>query len=125
MVATVPAYQWLYSPRDAAHHHFRRYSKKGFRSLWRSSTAEQLLLSHYHSLLFPAAAAVRLASKLKPAGAANGDLRVPRRIVNGMFKQLMGSEKNLLGRFPIPFGLSLIGVVRKIESATPAMNRAA
>lgn len=125
VVATVPAYQWLYSPRDAAHQHFRRYGKEGFRSLWRGSTAEPLLLSHYNSLLFPAAATVRLASKLKPAGAANGDLRVPPRIVNGMLEQLMGSEKNLLGRFPIPFGLSLVAVVRKIGSTTSAMKRAA
>ena len=28
VVATVPAYQWLYSPRDAQHHHFRRYGKQ-------------------------------------------------------------------------------------------------
>ena len=34
VVATVPAYQWLYSPRDAHHHHFRRYGKRQFAGLW-------------------------------------------------------------------------------------------
>src|SRR4051794_32212339 len=34
VVATVPAYQWLYSPRDAQHHHFRRYGKRKFAALW-------------------------------------------------------------------------------------------
>ena len=32
VIATVPAYQWLYSPRDARHQHYRRYSKQQFRA---------------------------------------------------------------------------------------------
>ncbi len=52
VVATVPAYQWLYSPRDAYHHHFRRYAKRQFRGLWAMAEAETLLLSHYNTFLF-------------------------------------------------------------------------
>lgn len=113
VVATVPAYQWLYSPRDAWHHHFRRYSKRRFARLWKSEHAEPLLLSYYNTLLFPAAAAVRLAGKLAPHRRP-GDLSIPARPLNEFLARLMGSERNLLGRAPMPFGLSLVAVIRKV-----------
>jgi SAM-dependent methyltransferase len=115
VVATVPAYQWLYSPRDAQHHHFRRYSKRQFRALWTSDEAEIELLSHYNTLLFPPAAAVRLASKVwrHSAEAAAGDLHVPASPMNRLLNYTMSSERSLLGRVPLPFGLSLVAVVRK------------
>jgi len=113
VVATVPAYSWLYSPRDAHHHHFRRYSKQRFRSLWTAADAEILLLSHYNTLLFPPAAAERLATKLFPSTSDPGDLAIPSTPVNRLLARVMRSEANLLGRVPLPFGLSLVGVVRK------------
>jgi len=118
VVATVPAYQWLYSPRDAHHHHFRRYGKQQFRRLWQSDAAETMLLSHYNTLLFPPAAAVRLASKLQRSGEPPGDLRVPPRLMNRLLAGAMASEANLLGRVPLPFGLSLVAVVRKRHAVT-------
>ena len=113
VVATVPAYQWLYSPRDAKHHHFRRYGKQQFAALWKSADTEPLLLSHYNTLLFPAAAVVRLTSKLVGERARPGDLTVPPRLLNASLASVMASEVNLLGRLPLPFGLSLVTVVRK------------
>jgi SAM-dependent methyltransferase len=142
VVATVPAYQWLYSPRDAAHHHFRRYSKHGFRALWPMKDADILLLSHYNTFLFAPAAAVRLASKYRrtvaglcEAGLAKhagsqtpptvGDLAIPPALLNGLLARIMQSEANLLGRVPLPFGLSLVAVVRKRLSAAKAIRSAA
>jgi SAM-dependent methyltransferase len=124
VVATVPAYQWLYSPRDAHHHHFRRYGKVQFRRLWESDAAEIELVSHYNTLLFPPAAAVRLASKLLPSGEQPGDLQVPPNAVNRLLAGAMASEANLLGRVPMPFGLSLVAVVRK-RGASGAIRAAA
>ena len=80
VVATVPAYQWLYSEHDARHHHFRRYDKRRFRELW--AGGETLLLSHYNSLLFPAAAAQRLTNRWLPTRAAGGGLGMPPRPIN-------------------------------------------
>jgi 2-polyprenyl-3-methyl-5-hydroxy-6-metoxy-1,4-benzoquinol methylase len=125
VVATVPAYQWLYSPRDAHHHHFRRYGKRQFAVLWSDGHAETLLLSHYNTLLFPPAAAVRLASKVVPRRHDSGDLAVPARAINNLLARLMGSEANLLGRVPFPFGLSLVAVVRKRKVAITQTFRAA
>ena len=125
LVATVPAYQWLYSARDAHHHHFRRYGKQQFAALWRHTDAKVVLLSHYNSLLFPLAAAQRLASKAVSTRKKPGDLRTPISIVNSLLTQIMGSETNLLGRFPLPFGLSLIAVVRKQPSMRTSISAAA
>jgi len=124
VVATVPAYQWLYSPRDAHHHHFRRYSKRQFAELWDAEGAKTILLSHYNTLLFPPAAAVRLASKIAGFGKP-GDLSIPARPINHLLAKLMGSEANLLGRMPMPFGLSLVGVVRNMRAARGSHVRVA
>lgn len=117
VVATVPAYQWLYSPRDADHHHFRRYGKQPFAALWNLPDAETLLLSHYNSLLFPAAAMVRLVSKCLSRETLPGDLRVPPRSINTLLTRAMQSERELLGRVPLPCGLSLVAVIRKCRHA--------
>jgi SAM-dependent methyltransferase len=113
VVATVPAYPWLYSQFDARLHHFRRYSKRQFRALWRVPEAEILLLSHYNTLLFLPAATVRLVSKLLPSRDATHDLDVPPRPLNRLLAPIMKRESALLGRMPLPFGLSLVAVVRK------------
>jgi SAM-dependent methyltransferase len=118
VVATVPAYQWLYSPRDAHHHHFRRYSKRHFRDLWRTSDAQIELLSHYNTLLFPPAAVVRLASKVVRNASKCGDLTIPYVGLNRALSLLMRCEAHFLGRLPMPFGLSLVAVVRQLETTS-------
>jgi SAM-dependent methyltransferase len=113
LVATVPAYQWLYSPRDVRHHHFRRYGKRQFGALWRLPEADPLLVSHYNTLLFAPAAAVRLATRFLGGRAKFGDIRVPNPFANSILSRTMASEARWLGRVPMPFGLSLVAVVRK------------
>jgi len=113
VVATVPANPWLYSQFDVRLHHFRRYGKRQFRALWRQPRADIVLVSHYNTLLFPPAAAVRLASKVLPSRDATHDLDMPPRILNRLFAPIMKSEATLVGRVPLPFGLSLVAVVRK------------
>src|SRR4051812_12186073 len=51
LIATVPAYQWLYSPRDAHHHHLRRYGKKPIARLFPKAECAGELLSHFNTLL--------------------------------------------------------------------------
>ena len=116
VVATVPAYQWLYSPRDVQHHHFRRYGKRQFAALWNHAKAKTLLLSHYNTLLFAPAAAARLASKVTGGRGTSGDISVPPTFVNSILTGTMSSEAHWLGRAPMPFGLSLVAVVRKTTS---------
>ena len=125
VVATVPAYQWLYSPRDANHHHYRRYGKQQFARLWKNCDSNIILLSHYNTLLFLPAAAVRIASKVFMRRGNPGDLSLPLEFVNQLLANLMRSEANLLGRTILPFGLSLVAVIRKRQLAVSEKYRPA
>ncbi|MBP85230.1 MAG: methyltransferase [Planctomycetaceae bacterium] len=120
-VATIPAHQWLISPRDVQHQHFRRYSKRGLRQVLNVSGTEIELLSYYNSVCFPIAVVARLWSKLPGLVNATGDLTVPAAPLNAFFTRVFASERHLLGRMPMPPGLSLVSVVRKRENATNRM----
>lgn len=111
-VATVPAGQWLYSRRDAAHHHKRRYARAGLSALFEPLPVAVELLSYCNSLLFAPAAMSRLASKWT-VPARQTDLHVPPAPVNRALEAVFGAERHLLGRVPLPCGLSLVVVARR------------
>ena len=111
LLLTVPANSWMWSAHDAAHHHFRRYSKKQLKALFVKSGLEVQLLSHFNSLLFPPIALARVLGKV--TGKDSADDRLPLAPVNWLLDQLFGLERLLLGRLPMPFGVSLVAVVRR------------
>ena len=113
VVATVPANPWLFCDYDLRLHHFRRYNKRGFRDLWHADCAETLLISHFNTLLFLPAAAVRFAGRFMPQRDAILDMEVPAHSINRLLEPIMKSESALIGRAPLPCGLSLVAVVRK------------
>ena len=51
IVVTVPAYQFLFSKKDQALKHFRRYNLNGLKKLF-NSDFKTLKISYYNSLLF-------------------------------------------------------------------------
>ena len=112
LMCTVPAYQWLWSPRDEHHQHFRRYSARRFRDLMKATALDIELISFFNTWLFPIAAAGRLTAKLRKSDGMK-DLRVPPQPVNAMLANVFKSERHLLGRVRLPFGLSLMGVARR------------
>ena len=115
LVTTVPAYPWLFSPRDTHHQHFRRYGKRQFAKLFDLPNTEVELISYYNSFLFPPAAMARMWSKCF-ASSGEGDLKIPFQPVNSGLTQVFASERHLLGRCPLPFGLSVVAVVRKLDT---------
>jgi SAM-dependent methyltransferase len=112
MIVTVPAYQWLWSPRDEHHQHRRRYSKAAFAALFARDGLRIEMLSHYNTWLFPAAVAGRVATWARRPSDTT-DLKVPVRPVNALLREIFASERGVLGRVPMPFGLSLLAVVRR------------
>ena len=112
LLCTVPAYPRLWSARDEHHHHKRRYTASQFRALFDQPDLRLELFSHYNTWLFPAAAAVRVASRWIPP--RNGtDLSVPPAPINALLRTTFASERHLLGRVKLPFGLSLVALARK------------
>lgn len=112
LVLTVPAYQFLYGPHDAMHHHFRRYNRSGLKTLLVGKGVQITLLSYFNTFLFPLVAAVRLARKLVPA--RESDLSQSRcTLCNSFLAALFGAERHLIRVAPLPFGVSLVAVCRK------------
>jgi hypothetical protein len=108
---TVPANPWMWSAHDAAHHHFRRYTKKQLEELFLRSGLEVQLLSYFNSLLFPLVAGARIVGKITRKEST--DDKLPSATVNAALNKIFGIEASLLGRMPMPFGVSLVAVVRR------------
>jgi SAM-dependent methyltransferase len=107
-ILTVPAHQWMWSAHDVVNHHKRRYSKRGLKELIDSSPLKLERIGYFNSLLFPLAIAERGASKLR--GSEDADVRLPPALLNAALEKVFACERYLVGRLPLPPGLSLFAV---------------
>ena len=112
LVITVPAHQWMWSAHDVVNHHKRRYSKSELRKLIEQSPLRLDSIGYFNSLLFPVAVAERMSSKLR--GKDDADLKLPAAPLNTALEHAFGAERHLIGRVPLPPGLSLFAVASAI-----------
>lgn len=108
LLLTVPAHQWMWSAHDELNHHKRRYSKRGLERLIEQSPLRLEAVGYFNSLLFPVAVAARLASKL--TGRGGGDDSLPPKPLNYLFERTFAAERRLIGKVPLPPGLSLFAL---------------
>ncbi|PJI88037.1 class I SAM-dependent methyltransferase [Sphingomonas koreensis] len=106
ILITVPAHQWMWSAHDVVNHHKRRYSKATLIAALERAGLKWRKLGYFNSLLFPAAVAARLAGKI--TGKDDSDDSPPAKPLNAIFEKIFGLERHLVGRVPLPPGLSLI-----------------
>lgn len=111
VLVTVPAYRWLWSAHDQHLHHKRRYSLSELRRKSAAAGLQPAKLSYFNTLLFPLAAMARLKDRLLGNSSASGT-RIPPAPINRLFCALFSAERYLLGRFNLPFGVSLLAVLR-------------
>lgn len=109
IIVTVPANQWMWSAHDTAHHHFRRYNTEDLRRVVADAELKADLITHFNTLLFPLAAAFRIIGKV--TGREEADDAQPTAPLNALFNSLFGLESHLVGRVPLPFGVSLLAVL--------------
>jgi SAM-dependent methyltransferase len=107
-VMAVPAHQWMWSAHDVVNHHQRRYSKAGLKRMMAQSPMRLVKIGYFNSLLFPLAVAERAASKLK--GKDRADVTLPPAPLNTTLEKVFAAERYLVGRLPLPPGLSLFAV---------------
>jgi SAM-dependent methyltransferase len=107
-VMAVPAHQWMWSAHDVVNHHKRRYSRRSLKALIEGSPLELVKIGYFNSLLFPLAVAERAASKM--LGKDNADVTLPPVPLNAALEKVFGIERHLVGRLPLPPGLSLFAV---------------
>lgn len=110
---TVPAFPFLWSQHDIINHHKRRYVRSEFSTLLEQAGYKINYISYYNTTLFPAVAAVRFLKKIlnmedKP------DEALPRfDFINHLLCRIFSAEKYILGRMPLPFGVSIIAVCQR------------
>lgn len=112
LVMTVPAHPWMWSAHDVVNHHQRRYSKTALKRLIEHSPLKLERIGYFNSLLFPLAVAERMASKLR--GKDDADLTLPAAPLNAALEHTFAAERHLIGRVPLPPGLSLFAVASAI-----------
>ncbi len=103
-----PCAPWMWSAHDVVNHHKRRYSKRSLKALIEGSPLQLDAIGYFNSLLFPVAVAERMASKLR--GKNDADLELPPAPLNTALERTFASERHLVGRVPLPPGLSLYAV---------------
>lgn len=111
LVATVPAYQLLWTNHDILNHHLTRYTARSFRHVARRAGLEIESEKYFFHWLFPVKLVVRLAQRVlrlhpKPPN-------VPARWVNELVYRLSRIESKALGFLSLPFGSSLMVVGKK------------
>jgi SAM-dependent methyltransferase len=112
LIMTVPAHQWMWSAHDVVNHHKRRYSRGALKQLVEESPLRLESIGYFNSLLFPLAVAERLSSKVR--GKDDADLSLPSAPVNAALERAFAAERHLVGRLPLPPGLSLFAVASAI-----------
>jgi SAM-dependent methyltransferase len=108
LIITVPAHPWMWSAHDVVNHHKRRYSRRALKELIESSPLRLNKIGYFNSLLFPVAVAERLSSKLR--GKEGADIKLPPALLNVALEKAFAAERHLIGRLPLPPGLSLFAV---------------
>jgi 2-polyprenyl-3-methyl-5-hydroxy-6-metoxy-1,4-benzoquinol methylase len=108
ILLAVPQYPWMWTGHDVASHHFRRYTKATLRKAIDDAGLKIDLLQSFNSLLFPLAVVDRMAARI--TGKTGSDDAPPPAPVNSLFTKVFAFERHLIGRVPMPPGLSLIAI---------------
>lgn len=106
IIVTVPAYMMIWSEHDVEHHHFRRYTRRHLEDVVQRSGGRIDRIGYFNTLLFPAIAALRLASKCLPGSSSKQD-RMPAYAVNYILRHIFEREAAISSRLSLPFGVSL------------------
>ncbi|MFN8558801.1 MAG: methyltransferase domain-containing protein [Dehalococcoidia bacterium] len=118
----LPAFQRLTSHHDIAVHTQHRYTRPELARLLARAGLRPRRLTYANTLLFPAAAAWRLAHRHQSPDEVRGsDVRPAPALVDGALRLALRAEARVLRRRDLPFGLSVIGVARK--PAAPTVER--
>ena len=111
VVLWLPAYDWMRSSHDAIVHTARRYTRARLRELAHGAGLRVERLSYVHAPVLLAAVLYRGLDHLR-GGAPHSYLSEPPRLLNAALGSALALEGELALRAPLPFGLSLLAVLR-------------
>lgn len=112
LMLTVPAYTWLWSYHDEMSHHQRRYTMAELGAKLRRAGLSVSYISYYNTWLFGPVALRKILDRAgkwqKPHLAGR-----PPALINKALAWLMASERHVLARGSLPFGISIIAIATK------------
>jgi SAM-dependent methyltransferase len=115
LLATVPAYPFLWSGHDEALGHRRRYLRPRLVASLERAGFEIALCTYAMGSILPAAVVVRLWERCvrrAPARRQSGYVAVPAAL-NALLTWITAAESRLLPGLRLPFGLSIAAVARR------------
>lgn len=107
LVATVPAFQWLWSEHDVHHMHFRRHTVVSMKKLLKDAGYDIVYTRYWNVFLFPVAVLTRLLGRSGESGLH------PHPILAKILRALVYFESKITRYLYIPFGLSVVIVGKK------------
>lgn len=113
LVCTVPAHPALWSGHDVLNRHRRRYTLARVRELVLASGFEIERLTYFNFLLSPFVLLARSARSTEARMRPHSDFKTYPRPINAVLHQVFRTEKYLLRRATLPFGISIMCVARK------------
>ena len=121
VLITVPAHRMFWTQMDEVLDHHRRYTRDSLLALFDESFAV-VYCSYYNVLLSPVKLCFvmfdRLKRKLQPHAALRSYNDVPAPLINSLFKHILMLETSIISRGSLPFGVSLVCLLRKQSAAT-------
>jgi SAM-dependent methyltransferase len=113
ILVTVPANPSMWGRHDEVHHHKRRYTSASLRSVIERAGLYVDCMTYFNTWLFPVAWAARQMERLTPCGKEAADyVSLPPAPLNSALQHIFASERYMVGRIRLPFGLSLMAVAR-------------
>jgi len=119
VIVTVPAFEILWSPHDVALHHKRRYTKQQMLSIVRQVNWKVINCSYYNAVLFCPILSIRTLKKCLPRHRpvrSDFFISLPAWL-NRMLSLLFLCEIFFLRYLNLPFGVSLLLILQKPDSA--------
>jgi len=114
LMLTVPAFNFLYSKKDIALKHYRRYNLNEIKELITSKFKYKKLTYYNFFLFFPIVIPIIL-FKILNVQFIDSVEKTPNVIVNKLFYYIFNLEKFLIKFINFPFGISLILLAKKIK----------
>lgn len=114
-IASVPAYQWLWSRHDEIHMHYRRYSISQIKKVIENAGFKIIYSSYFNSILFFPAIFKRFIDKITGSDKKQTSPidEVPD-FINKLFTGIFNLELNWIPKMKVPFGLSIVIVAKKV-----------
>lgn len=114
VILTVPAFKFLWSPRDILLEHKRRYTGAGLKLLLEKCGFKIIRCSYINSFYFPGLLLYSLSKKLsRCTSKPRTDILLLPRWIDKLFSFILKVEENILLHTNIPIGTSILCIAKK------------